>query len=257
MFGFESVAAGYFVLLALGAAVASIPARAALRGAGASAGAAILVVVASRALPDDPRLWLAHLYLALGYWIPSLLTPPTPLTGQTRFEAWLRQTDLAWRSCVRPLTPLAAAALELAYLACYVVVPAAFLTVWTYGTRDQVDRFWMAVLLAGFACYVSLPWLVSRPPRMLEEQLPRNGVASFNVSVLRRVSHQFNTFPSGHVAVAIATSLSVWPVSRAAAVVFGGIAAGIAVGAAIGRYHYGIDVLAGALVGVAVALGVR
>jgi hypothetical protein len=46
-------------------------------------------------------------------------------------------------------------------------------------------------------------------------------------------------------------------VSRAAAVVFGGIAAGIAVGAAIGRYHYGIDVLAGALVGVAVALGVR
>jgi hypothetical protein len=57
--------------------------------------------------------------------------------------------------------------------------------------------------------------------------------------------------------VAIATSLSVWPVSRAAAVVFGGIAAGIAVGAAIGRYHYGIDVLAGALVGVAVALGVR
>jgi membrane-associated phospholipid phosphatase len=87
-----------------------------------------------------------------------------------------------------------------------------------------------------------------------EHRIPQRGVASFNASILRTASHQFNTFPSGHVAVAIAVALSVLPVWRAAAVIFGVIAAGIAVGAAIGRYHYGIDVLVGALVGVAAAM---
>jgi PAP2 superfamily len=252
VYRFELVAAGYFLLLALAATRVPAAGQRTARGAAASVAAASAAVVASRALPDDARFWLAHLYLVLGYWIPSLLTAQA---GESRFEAWLRQSDSAWRSYVPPLTPVAAACLELAYLACYVVVPVAFVTVWSYGTSSQVDRFWTAVLLSGFACYMSLPWLVSRPPRMFDQpRMPQNGVASFNVSVLRRVSHQFNTFPSGHVAVAIAVSLSVMPVSPAAASVFGAIAAGIAIGAAVGRYHYGIDVLTGALVGVAGAV---
>jgi len=252
MFRFESVAAGYFLLLAIGAARAPVPPRRAARGAATAAGAAVLVVVASRTLPDDVRLWLGHLYLVLGYWIPSVLTA---FTGETRFEAWLRRHDMAWRSYMRPPSPTTAVILELAYLGCYVVVPAAFVTVWTYAARDQVDRFWVAVLVAGFACYVTLPWLVSRPPRMFDaHQTPQRGVASFNTSVLRTMSHQFNTFPSGHVAVATAVALTVLPVSIGAGVLFGIVALGIALGAAAGRYHYGIDVLAGALVGVAAAI---
>ena len=252
MFRFESVAAGYFLLLAIGAARAPVPPRRAARGAATAVAAAILVVVASRTLPGDARLWLAHLYLVLGYWIPSVLTA---FTVETRFEAWLRRHDMAWRSYMRPPSPVAAGVLELAYLGCYVVVPAAFVTVWTYAARDQVDRFWVAVLVAGFACYATLPWLVSRPPRMFEERrTPQRGVASFNTSVLRTVSHQFNTFPSGHVAVATAVTLTLLPVSIGAGVLFGIVAVGIALGAAAGRYHYGIDVLAGALVGVAAAI---
>jgi membrane-associated phospholipid phosphatase len=128
-------------------------------------------------------------------------------------------------------------------------------TVWTYAARDQVDRFWVAVLVAGFACYLTLPWLVSRPPRSFDEhRTPQRGVAAFNTSLLRTVSHQFNTFPSGHVAVATAVALSVLPVSIGAGVLFGLVAVGIALGAAAGRYHYGIDVVAGALVGVAAAI---
>ena len=42
--------------------------------------------------------------------------------------------------------------------------------------------------------------------------------------------------------------------SVGAGVLFGIVAVGIALGAAAGRYHYGIDVLAGALVGVAAAI---
>jgi membrane-associated phospholipid phosphatase len=79
-------------------------------------------------------------------------------------------------------------------------------------------------------------------------------VASFTVVLLGRVSHQLNTFPSGHVAVATAVALAIFPVSRLAGVIFGVIAAGIAAGAAAGRYHYGIDVVVGAVVGIVAAL---
>lgn len=252
MFRFEGVAAAYFVLLAGGATMAPVPIRS---RAGAIAACCLVVVVIAasvRTLSDDVRVWLPLLYLVLGYWLPSMLTAPA---GATPFEAWLRRSDVAWRSWVPMLTPLAAGILELAYLACYVIVPAAFFTARRYGTVDHVDRYWVAVLLAGFACYGSLPWLVSRPPRMFQPRAsrPATTVAAFNVSLLRRVSHQLNTFPSGHVAVAVAVALTMLPISRTAGVVFGMVAAGIAVGAAVGRYHYGVDVVAGALVGIVAA----
>jgi membrane-associated phospholipid phosphatase len=253
MLRFESISIVYFLLLTIGAAAAPVPFRRALRGAAASCAAALFIVGASRTLSSDVRVWFPLLYLPVGYWLPSMLTAAP---GETRFEAWLRAHDEAWRRRMGALSPLAASTLDLAYLACYLVVPLAFVIVWSLGTSEQVQRFWVAVLLAGFACYVTLPWLVSRPPRLLSDSEARRGVASFNVSLLGRVSHQFNTFPSGHVAVATAVALAVFPVSGVAGVILGIIAAGIAAGAAAGRYHYGIDVIVGAVVGVvAGALG--
>ena len=64
------------------------------------------------------------------------------------------------------------------------------------------------------------------------------------------MSHRLNTFPSGHVAVSVASALRLWSVSPAAAMVVGAIACGVAIGAVTGRYHYVVDVLAGAVVGV-------
>jgi membrane-associated phospholipid phosphatase len=251
MFAFEWVAAAYFLLLAAAAGVAPAPPRRAIRGAAASSAAAVFVLLVSHA-PEAARLWSAHLYLVLGYWIPSILTAPAT---ETRFERWLRQTDVGWRSRIPSPPRRAGVLLELAYLACYVVVPAAFLTMWLSATTAQVDRYCVAVLLSGFSCYGSLPWLVSRPPRMFSNPHGSSpGVAAFNVSVLRRVSHELNTFPSGHVAVATAVALMLFPISPPAGAVFGVVAAGIAAGAAIGRYHYGVDVIAGVLVGIAAAL---
>jgi hypothetical protein len=250
MLRFESVSVGYFLLLAIAAAVAPVPSPRAVRGGAASCTAALFIVGASRVLSADVRVWLPLLYLPLGYWLPSMLTLAP---RESRFETWLRVHDEKWRRHAGALSPLAADALELAYLACYLVVPAAFVIVWTFGTAQQVERFWLAALLSGFACYITLPWLVSRPPRMLGDSRARPGLAAFNVSLLGRVSHQLNTFPSGHVAVATAVALAVFPVWRPAGVVFGIIAVGIAAGAAAGRYHYGIDVVVGAAVGIVAA----
>jgi len=103
-------------------------------------------------------------------------------------------------------------------------------------------------------CYVSLPWLVSRPPRLVREHTAR-AIARLNVFVLGRVSHQLNTFPSGHVAVSLAAAAGVAQVSAVAGALVLLTALAIALGAVAGRYHYMVDVLLGVLVaGAAAAL---
>ena len=111
-----------------------------------SCAVALVIVALSRMLPPDARAWLPLLYLPIGYWVPAMLTPAP---GASRFEAWLRAHDAAWRVRLGELSAATAAVLELAYVACYMVVPLAFALVWREGTADDLDRFWVAALLVG------------------------------------------------------------------------------------------------------------
>jgi hypothetical protein len=243
------------------------------RGSLYAAGAVALVIVARFTLPWNARAWMPHAYLVLGYWIPAAFTPSPE---NERFERWLERADArlaAWchararhvpATCqggarAVPGTALAPTArgshvLELAYLLCYPMVPATFSAVFAWGTNADVSRYWMSVLLAGYACYGTLRWTAARPPRIVTRTPASGGIAAANAYVLARVSHQLTTFPSGHVAVSIAAALALIPVSVGAAVVSGVTAAMIAVAAVAGRYHYAVDVVLGALVGTATYL---
>jgi len=200
------------------------------------------------------RAWIPLVYLLAGYWLPALLVTSA---REEHFEAWLARTDTTLRrwlpSIPAPLVPL----VELAYLFCYPLVPLSFIVVWRWGTDTDVERFWLAVLLSGYACYISLPWLLSRPPRMRGHGgIAQGGIRRVNARVLKGWSHQFNTFPSGHVAVAMSAAAGVGWVSSQAGVVVAAVAGAIAVGAAAGGYHYVIDVILGltvAVIAVAVA----
>jgi len=206
------------------------------------------IAALSRLLGADARFWLGHLYLIAGYWLPALLVTRSP----HRFEAWLRRTE--------PFGSFGSFGAfgsfgELAYLCCYPVVPAAFLTVYANGSDADLDRFWTTVLTAAYLCYISLPWLVSRPPRMLEGvSVTASRVRRLNLHVLDRLSHGWNTFPSGHVAVAFAAALSVMPSAPRAGMAFLALALGILIGSVAGRYHYTVDALTGAMVGVTIPL---
>jgi hypothetical protein len=238
---FEWLAVAYFILLPLAAAGNARP-----RGWFYAIGAILLVIVARLFLPWEARAWLPHAYLVLGYWIPAAFVRAV----NTKFESWLADADRRLGSWGLGLGRVRATSfLEVAYLLCYPLVPAAFVVVFALGTPRDITRFWMAVLLAGYACYGSLPWTAARPPRLVSAPEPIF-FARVNAGVLGRVSHNMNTFPSGHVAVALAASLVVCSVSSAWGAGFLAVSGAVAVAAVRGRYHYLVDVLVGAGVGI-------
>jgi hypothetical protein len=250
MFPFEGLVIAYLVFFAAIAPFTRVERRRRTRTAIAAGLLALAVFIASRVLSIEARLWLPFLYIGFGYWIPVPLVPPD---RKGAFEGWLRRTD-AMVHRVTVIPRWVAYAAEVGYLACFPLVPAAFAVAWIAGSQIEVVRFWMAVLVAGFACYGTLPWLVSRPPRLIEHDAADLGqpmsVTRANVAVLGRVSHHMNTFPSGHVAVCVAAAISVGRIWPAAGVVLGVIAAAVAAGAVAGRYHFVADVGLGAVVGV-------
>jgi membrane-associated phospholipid phosphatase len=69
-----------------------------------------------------------------------------------------------------------------------------------------------------------------------------------NLWIVRKVTHQATTFPSGHVAASTAIALVLLRDVPVAGFIFLLIAVGIALGCVTGRYHYAVDVIAALIV---------
>src|SRR5262245_29447979 len=253
MLPFERLVVAYLAFFALAALFAPGDSPGRTRTALAATALAIAVYGASRLLPIAARLWLPFLYIPIGYWIPVPLVPSR--RGGT-FEAWLIRTDAALRGAVDAMPRWLAYSAEIGYLFCFPIIPIAFAVVRVAGSQAEIARFWTAVLAAAYACYITLPWLVSRPPRLIERDTAGaapTAVRRANAFVLGRVSHHLNTFPSGHVAVSVAAAIAAGRVEPFAGMVLGLVAAGVALGAVAGRYHFVVDALLGVGLGVIVS----
>ena len=197
------------------------------------------------------------LTLLLGYRLSGLffVRPNVGLEGRLQLvdERLLTRSGLLARFRAAPR--LAQESSELCYLLVYLVVPAGAVTLAISGHVEQVGRFWTVVFLAEFASYGMLPWIQTRPPRVLEEAARPTPSAvllrRLNLAVLNRGSIQVNTVPSGHAAGAVATALAVGSVMPVAGAVFLGLAALIVLATVLGRYHYVVDSALGVLVALA------
>ena len=95
--------------------------------------------------------------------------------------------------------------LEIAYVFVYPLIPIALGLHVLFSDRPDTDRFWMVILTTDYLCFGMLPWIQTRPPRVLEGRDPWH--ASFrhlNRRLLDRASIHVNTMPSGHAAEAVA-----------------------------------------------------
>jgi hypothetical protein len=200
--------------------------------------------------PTAIRDWLPLGLVPLAYWQTGAFVLPIHQSFQSRLEAFDRKYLLAAVPAVSPLTPL----FELAYLFCYPLVPLGLVALYVSGMGQFAEEFWNVVLPPAYVCYATFPFVQTLPPRTIERDTPWQPHATplrrLNLLVLRHISIQANTFPSGHVAASFAVALELLAHTTVAGMIFFALALFIAAGAFFGRYHYGIDVLLGAVLAV-------
>jgi membrane-associated phospholipid phosphatase len=201
---------------------------------------------------DRVRDWLPAGTLLAGYWLSGLyFIAPMPRVEQQFLAVDRRLYGAGLAALVRlapwPLLEL----LEFAYLSCFIFVPGGMLVLALSGHAASADRFWTVVLAGEFGSFGVLPWIQTRPPRDIEPPDPINTrgliVRRLNLYMCGTTSIGWNTFPSGHVAGALAAALAVSDALPPARVPMMAGAALIAISTVVGRYHYAVDAAAGAV----------
>ena len=130
------------------------------------------------------------------------------------------------------------------------------------GLRGKVDGFWLVLLISTYLCYAITPFVPAFPPRSpigdqpvaTEPKKNSNKGRIFNRWILQHGSIHAISFPSAHVASAFAIAFVLLFYSFWIGDVFLLIAIMISLGAVIGRYHYALDVLMGAVTALVVFL---
>ena len=229
-----------------------------------------IVPIAAIELARSTAIFLSPLYVSvLRDWLTVVLfLVPYWQTGQffqgpnhrieerlLAFDHWLMPRTAETSGTARTGLGLV---LELAYLFCYPLVPLGLLALYVAGQRDHVASFWLVVLVATYLCYAMTPFVPAFPPRDLAGSQPpaaQTGKARiFNRWILKHGSIHAISFPSAHVASTFAVSLVLLRFTPVFGLIFLFISVWISLGAVIGRYHYALDVLLGAVTALAVFL---
>jgi membrane-associated phospholipid phosphatase len=224
---------------------------------------------------------------ALAAWLPLLAVPacyaalPTVAAGLgrlTRHDARV----IGWEHALFGTSPVLALSahwparalselLHAGYLSYYLLIYAPPAWLWWRATRPtaqsalrsatpDVDAFAAAVFtvwLTFACCYAVFAWFPVQGPWYewaAPSTIPDGPVRRTVHALLHAGSSRGTAFPSSHVAVSVAHTLALARVAPPLAPPAAVATALLAAGAVYGGFHYGVDVLAGALVGL--ALGV-
>jgi membrane-associated phospholipid phosphatase len=216
--------------------------------------ASAAVVAGARLAAPVVRDWMPLLVILAGYFLSGrFFLRPSP-----SFEAWL----IAWdrRLLGDPATRFAhwpralLAYLEIVYMGCFVLVPAGFAALAWTGRGALADSYWTLVTAAEFGSFASLSVVQARPPWMVERKavLSDRSVHRAASLMVEHLTIRANTFPSGHVAGSFAVALAVVRELPGFGLVLLFLAGSIAAACIVGRYHYVVDVVAGALLTLAI-----
>jgi hypothetical protein len=234
---------GYVVMVAI--LLRGVTARARSRACAVSAAGLLVAVLGTYARVFWLQLvMLPPLTLLASYWASGVLW----IGPMERVECFFVRSDRDLR--IREIgarTPRVMAELfEIAYAGVYPLIPIAFALHMWFAAQPDADRFWTVILVTDFICFGMLPWIQTRPPRMLEQGPPwRSSFRAFNVRLLGETSIGVNTVPSGHAAEALAAALLVTGAPWSVTVTLWLAALAVSAGAVLGRYHFALDALAG------------
>lgn len=255
----EWIAFLYFLYLALVCWLRPIPQSRRLLVTSVSLALAAVIRILAFTAPLFVRDWAPMLYAgAAYYWTGRLFIKPSE-----KLESWL----LSWdhRLLGDPTRRFAhwpgwlVAYLDIVYMFCFLLLPAGFAVLAATGRALQADHYWTMVLAADLGAFAPLSVFQTRPPWKLEEPpvLPDNAVRRLASHMVQRATIGVNTFPSGHVAVSLAAALAVMDSMPLAGGVLLILAISVSLACCIGRFHYVVDVLAGAVLAAVVWVAVN
>jgi membrane-associated phospholipid phosphatase len=248
----ERIAVAYFVYVAVVSWFGPIDRarRLALTVTAAIAVAAIALV--SSAAPLVVREWAPAAYILGGYYASAFLFVEPSLAAEQWLAGWDRRVlgdpSTRFSRWPRPLM----AGLELVYMGCFLLVGAGFALLAAFGHRALADRYWTLVVGAELGSFAPLAFIQTRPPWALERKpvVADPAVHDLAARMVRTFTIRVNTFPSGHVAGSLAVAIAVAGALPWGGALFFALAACIAVACVAGRYHYVVDVAAGAALAV-------
>lgn len=183
---------------------------------------------------------------------PGYFDPAVQAWEQALFGGQLSMTSSGWYDAL-----WFSELLHFGYVSYYLVVPAALLAGWWFGGRDGLEHVAFATALGFYLCYLCFAVFPVAGPRYEFTRIvgPQTGGALFALvhGILETGSAKGTAFPSSHVAATVTAWLAAARYGRRIAWVLAPFAVSLTLGTVYGRFHYGIDALAGLLfAGVAV-----
>ncbi|MHC4067527.1 MAG: phosphatase PAP2 family protein [Planctomycetota bacterium] len=140
------------------------------------------------------------------------------------------------------------------YASYWFLLPLALVLLYVRGNLRGFRSLIFAQTLVYFGCYlVFMFWPVTGPHYqfpMISGELANGAMYRWVHWMLEDGGSKGAAFPSSHVAVAVAVSLVTWRVDRLVFKVTLPIVIGLTISTVYGRFHYGIDALAGILAAV-------
>ena len=208
----------------------------------------------------------------LADWLPLALVPllyaELPhLMGFAVYRDAIVQTSEAAVFGTQPARTLAGAApsvalselLHLGYLLYYPIVYVPPLTIYLAGRTEAYGRTLLTVMLTYTLCFVVFVFFPVEGPRYAwgaPAGVPGGPIRALTLAVLEGGSSRGTAFPSSHAAVAVAQAVVALRYQPRVGVVVAVASVFLMVGAVYGGFHYAVDILAGAGLGIVVALAV-
>ena len=256
MRSFEWIASLYFAYLMVACWWPPLTAgrRAFVIAAAALSGGVVWMI--ARAAPPVVRDWAPLAYILAGYFLSGFLFAAPSLEIESWLTRWDRRLlgDPATRFVRWPRALVAS--LELIYMGCFLLIPAGLAILVYAGHIALADRYWTMVMGAEFAAFAPLAFIQTRPPWALERkpELADPAIHRLASQMVQHLTIRVNTFPSGHAAGSLAVALAVIGALPGAGVVLLLLALAICIACVVGRYHYIVDIVAGAAVAAALWL---
>jgi hypothetical protein len=142
--------------------------------------------------------------------------------------------------------------LHLGYVSYYLVIPTAAIAAYLSGGVRALERATTTISLGFFLCYLFFAVFPVAGPRYMFPPLSGppadNPVYSIVHALLDRGSSKGTAFPSSHVAASVSALLATWRDGRRGFAILVLPVTALVLGTVYGRFHYGVDALAGLLV---------